>query len=119
MRFNKPYTRTEQIQLLQRWILVQSLAYYELNENIASDFKYDANSKQLSELMNNYPEDAKRSRYHKYFYDWSQDQCTSGFNLLERVRKDDEELYRFMHINAYNAFDMKAKYGTQESEEMI
>ena len=62
MKYHKPFNTVEKIQLLQRWILVQSFAYYELNENIASDFKYDDNAKQLVELMKNHPEEAKRSK---------------------------------------------------------
>ena len=117
MKFHKPFNIVEKIQLLQRWILVQSFAYYELNENIASDFKYDDNAKQLVELMKNNPEEAKRSRYSQYFYDYcpaAEDvHYTSGFDLLERVRKLDSDLYRKLHIDAAMALDLKAKYGME------
>ena len=52
MKFHKPFSIVEQIQMLERSILVNSFAYYELNENILSDFQYDANAIQLSELKN-------------------------------------------------------------------
>ena len=42
MIFSKQFTDKEKIQLLQRSILVNSYAYYELNENILSDYQYDA-----------------------------------------------------------------------------
>lgn len=117
MKFRKPFNCTEKIQLLQRWILVQSLAYYELNENIASDFKYDDNAKQLVELMKNHPEEAKRSRYSEYFYDYCPTEenvhYTSGFDLIERVRRADKQLYRFIHMDAANALDLKQKYGME------
>lgn len=112
MKFHKPYTIVEKIQLLQRWILVQSFAYYELNENIASDFSYDANAMQLAELMQDWPKESKRSRYYDYFYDYCQDDdihYTSGFDLLERVKKTDNELYRHIWIDAAMALDSKRK----------
>jgi hypothetical protein len=117
MKFHKPYNVVEKIQLLQRWILVQSFAYYELNENIASDFKYDDNAKQLVELMKNNPDEANRSKYSEYFHDYcpTNDDAhyTSGFDLLERVRKKDEILYRYIHMDAAMALDLKQKYGTE------
>ena len=44
MNFSKSFTDLEKIQLLQRSILVNSYIYYELNENLLSDFQYDAKS---------------------------------------------------------------------------
>lgn len=117
MKFHKPFNIVEKIQLLQRSILVNSFAYYELNENILTDFQYDDNAKQLVELMKNNPEEAKRSRYSEYFYDYCPPEedvhYTSGFDLLERVRKKDDKLYRYIHMDAANALDLKAKYGTE------
>lgn len=100
-----------QIQLLERWILVQSFAYYELNENIASDFQYDANAKQLEELVHEFPKEANMSRYCLYFEDFfdGSDHSTSGFNLIERVRKNNYELYKLLHIDAALALEMKRK----------
>lgn len=113
MKFHIPFNIVEKIQLLQRWILVQSFAYYELNENIASDFNYDANAMQLIELMKTHPEEAKRSRYAGYFYDYCPEDenvhYTSGFDLLQRVRRADGDLYRRLHIDATMALDLKSK----------
>ncbi len=113
MKFQQPFNIVEKIQLLQRWILVQSFAYYELNENIASDFKYDSNARQLEELARSYPEEFKRSRYWDYFYDFfdTEEHATSGFDLLERVRKQDKDLYRRLHMDAANALYQKRMGG--------
>ena len=112
MKFHKPYTVVEKIQLLQRWILVQSFAYYELNENIASDFMYDNNAMQLAELKKEHPEEFAVSRYYDIFHDYCQDDThyTSGFDLLDRVRKLDEKLYRYIWMDAIRALDMKRKH---------
>ncbi len=115
MKFHQPFSPVEKIQLLQRSILVNSFAYYELNENILSDFQYDDNAKQLAELKKEYPEEFKRSRYHEYFYDYCSEEdnahYTSGFDLLDRVKKKDKELYRHLHIDAVWALDLKARRG--------
>ena len=113
MKFQTPFTIVEKIQLLQRSILVNSFAYYELNENILSDFQYDANARQLEGLAKEYPEEFKRSRYWDYFYDFfdSDEHATSGFDLLERVRKLDKDLYRRLHMDAACALDQKMKRG--------
>ena len=113
MKFRKPFNVVEKIQLLQRWILVQSFAYYELNSNIASDFQYDANARRLEDLALSHPEEFKRSRYFKYFNDFydAGEHATSGFDLLERVRKTDKELYRRLHMDAANALYLKHMRG--------
>lgn len=111
MKFRKPFNATEKIQLLQRSILVHSFAYYEIDQNIAPDYIYDNNAKQLVELMRRYPEESKRSRYYTYFKDFcSEDEnihYVSGFDLLEKVRKSDQELYRHIDIDATLALRLK------------
>lgn len=122
MKFHKPFNNVEKIQLLQRSILVNSFAYYVLDSNILTDFQYDANAMQLAELKKNYPEEFGRSKYYEYFYDYCQDDdvhYTSGFDLLERVRKLDSDLYKKLHIDAAMALDLKQKYGTEGCYEFI
>lgn len=118
MKFRNPFNIVERIQLLQRSILVNSFAYYELNENILSDYQYDANARQLAELKKEHPDEFKRSRYYKYFKDFcSEDDdthYTSGFDLLEKVRVTDKQLYRYLHMDAVMALDLKNKRGDAE-----
>ena len=114
MKFNRPFTPLEKIQLLQRSILVNSFAYYELNENILTDFQYDANAKQLEELAKAHPDDFRRSRYYEYFQDFFGDDgihMTSGFDLIERVRKKDAGLYRYLRLDSIWALETKEKVG--------
>lgn len=97
MKFRIPFNNVEKIQSLQRWILVNSYTYYELDDIIVPDYKYDANAHQLMDLIREFPEDAKRSRYYKYFYDYTGD---TGYHLVARVKKDDPELYRHIEMDA-------------------
>lgn len=111
MIFKDEFTPTQGVELLQRSILVNSMAYYEMNDNILSDFQYDANARQLEALIKECTDDARRSRYNDYFEDFfSEDDdthMTSGFDLLERVRKSDPELYRHLRIDACLALKLK------------
>ena len=83
MKYHKPFTFAERIQLLERSILVNSFAYYILDDNILSDFQYDDNAKELAELKKEHPEDFKRSRYYEYFKDYCSDDDTV-WRRLER-----------------------------------
>ena len=107
MKFHMPFNIVEKIQLLQRSILVNSYAYYELNDNILSDFQYDANARQLEELSRAHPKEFKRSRYYPYFHDFydSDEHATSGFDLLQRVKNTDDELYDFIRRDAVMALE--------------
>ena len=114
MTFSKPFTDLEKIQLLQRSILVNSYAYYELNANLLSDFQYDDNARQLVELMREHPKEAKRSRYYKYFRDYCPESgdihYTSGFDLIARLGKD-KKLFKIVSHDAHLA--LKYKYERQ------
>lgn len=113
MIFPESFTPLDKIQLLQRSVLVNSFAYYELNGNVLSDHQYDANARQLVDLMRLYPEEAKKSRYRSYFQDFcGTDESlhyTSGFDLLQKVEKKDPELYRHIWIDAMMALENKSK----------
>ena len=111
MNFKPHWDTKTRIELLERWILVQSYAYYELNDNIASDFDYDNNVKQLFELIKNNPDDHYNTRYYSYF-DKFEPGCTSGFELLEKVRKKNKALYDILYRDAMVALDLKHKKET-------
>ena len=106
MNFKPHWDAKTRIELLERWILVQSYIYYELNDNCASDFDYDNNVRQLFELIKNNPDDHHNSRYYLYF-DKFEPGCTSGFELLEKVRKKNKALYDILYRDAQLALDAK------------
>lgn len=59
----------EYINFLQRYIIVHSYIYYELNNNIISDREYDVKSKELLMLKEQYPELWRSSMYYEQFKD--------------------------------------------------
>lgn len=103
MKFSKPFTDQEKIQLLQRSILVNSYAYYELDRNILSDYQYDMNTRQLLELKRDNPEAFKKSRYYKYFDNF---ESGTGFDLTGRLKKN-KKLYKSVSHDAHLALKLK------------
>ena len=55
------------INQLRREILVHSVIYYRLNDNIISDEEWSRRAKELYDLQNKYPEIAKMGVYAKDF----------------------------------------------------
>lgn len=83
MNFKNPYlSMGEKIDLLQRWILIHSIIYYELDDNIVSDVLFDYNSQHLMTYKKSHPEEYAKSKYHDVFKDF--DGCT-GFDLFRRL----------------------------------
>lgn len=105
MTFPPEFSIKAQFDLLERSILVNSFAYYELNENILSDFQYDANTRQLIALKEAEPEVFKKSKYRKYFEDF---ESGTGFDLTGRLRKN-KKLYRKIERDAHWALYLKEK----------
>lgn len=109
MIFRDEWSDKARIELLERWILVQSYIYYECNENVASDFDYDNNVKELFRLREESPAAYAASHYIRYF-DAYEPGCTSGFELLEKVRQQDAELYRHLGVDATIAIEQKRRH---------
>lgn len=64
MKFNNPYwSNKTKIQMLQRWILVHSFLYYELNNSIVSDEMFDKNSKQLTTMKRKFAKSYKEALF--------------------------------------------------------
>ena len=103
MNFSKQFTDKEKIQLLQRSILVNSYAYYELNENILSDYQYDSNTRQLLELKKTANDAYKKSRYRRYFDNF---ESGTGFDLTDRIRKN-RKLFKQVSRDAHQELQLK------------
>lgn len=73
-------TTRDRIDWLQRFIILHSYLYYELDDNVISDREYDKKSKELVELKNKHPELWKNSEYYKQFGD--EYDGTTGFTLF-------------------------------------
>lgn len=77
---------------LQRRVLIYSIAYYEMDENIVSDSVYDGICKQLVRMQKEFPDSFKKSRYYYVFYDF---EGSTAFDLVARLKKEEKEyLYK-------------------------
>lgn len=85
-------TIQDQIDWLQRFIILHSYIYYELDGNAISDKVYDEKSKKLVEYKNTYPELWKSSEYYDQFgddYDGS-----TGFTLFHNLDSHQQSIIK-------------------------
>ena len=82
----------EYIDFLQRFIILHSYIYYELNSNVISDKQYDEKSKELVKYKNEYPELWKSSMYYKQFGD--DYNGATGFTLYHDLDEHQKEIIR-------------------------
>jgi len=85
-------TTLEYVDYLQRYIILHSYIYYELNNNIISDKQYDDKTRELVKYKNEYPDIWKQSMYYKQFGD-SYTGAT-GFTLYHDLDKHQKEIIR-------------------------
>lgn len=89
---NNKIGKQEYIDFLQRFIILHSYIYYELNNNVISDKKYDEKSKELVRYKNEYPELWKNSMYYKQFGD--EYNGATGFTLYHDLNEHQKEIIR-------------------------
>ena len=89
-KFNCYWTEKMKIEFLQRVILIHSYLYYEKDNPVWSDKKYDDVAKQLVELQREH--DRKSIKYNtQYGYALYDFDGTTGFDLWSRLKKKDKE----------------------------
>ena len=94
MKFANPYWSEKlKMSALQRWLIVHSILYYEMNDSVVSDKTFDANAKQLVKMQKENPEEAKETTYWYMFYDFD---GSTGFDLYDRLSNKDKKY--LMHI---------------------
>lgn len=89
LSFNKYWTDLMKINYLQRFIIVNSYLYYELDDSVITDKQFDEAAKQLVELQKNY--DIRKTQYGYVFYDFD---GTTGFDLWERLTVVDKTVIK-------------------------
>lgn len=80
------------INFLQRYIIVHSYIYYELDHNVISDREYDVKSKELVHYKNEFPELWKTSEYYKQFGD--DYNGSTGFTLYHDLDNHQKEIIK-------------------------
>lgn len=88
-----------QIRQRRRQVLVHSFLYYQLNENVISDHKFDKFCNDLVKLQSDYPEESKAVEYYDDFKDFDgssgydlpyaqPDIQSAGYHILETHRRN-------------------------------
>ena len=99
MKFTSETTNKEKIELLQRWIIVHSILYYEMDFNLVEDSVFDNNCRILLKAMNKYPKSFNESYYYKTFKTFD---GNTGFDLPDRLKRFDEQHYQYLLKIAIN-----------------
>lgn len=88
-KFPVYWTDKLKIDFLQRVILIHSYLYYEADNSVWSDRKYDEAAKQLTNIQNKHTTKWVKNitQYGYCFYDFD---GTTGFDLWDRLNKKDK-----------------------------
>jgi len=89
MHFSNPYwSNMTKMELLEKWIIVHSIIYYELNGNVVKDSVFDYNAKQLVYMI---ATDITSFEQTRWFYAMKDFDGNTGFDLYTRLNMDDRE----------------------------
>lgn len=80
----KELSPQDKIDYAARYVILHSIIYYELNESVISDKKFDKKASHLVRLMEKYPEETENSEYYRTIYDFD---GSTGFLLYSRLKK--------------------------------
>lgn len=88
-KFPRRWDKVTCIDFLQRKIILNCIAYYELNTNILSDTEYDDLSRQLVNMQDDQSIDIMHDTQYGYcMYDFD---GSTGFDLYPRLNDHDKE----------------------------
>jgi hypothetical protein len=79
--------------LLERWILIHCILYYDCDEAYISDSVFDKNMKQLNKAIEGLPKTFKRTRYYEVFKDFNP---SSGYYLIPRLKECSPVHYAYL-----------------------
>ena len=103
-------TNLERCSFLQRKIIINSIIYYELNDNVISDKQFDKMCKNLLRGIQ-FTKNYQRSDYFYVFYDFD---GSTGFHLYHRLEDDDKEY--LMHLAKHVLRLAKREKGKSKNE---
>ena len=95
-RFPRRWDKITCINFLQRKIILNAIAYYELDSPKLSDREYDELSKQLVGLQKDI--DIQQTQYGYVMYDFD---GTTGFDLYHRLNLSDKKYLMNIALNIF------------------
>jgi NAD-dependent DNA ligase len=88
LKFPSRFTAKDKIELSQRFFLVNSYLYYELNTSIISDYRFDEECQQLYQFKMNHPKEFSEARYSYVMGDF---EGNTGFGYVKRLNEKDKK----------------------------
>lgn len=95
--------RVEELNLKQKLFITHTYIYYELDDNIISDYEYDRQALELEEAKASSLE-WKHTTYYELFKGWT---SATGISL---INKNDKGNYEFFMRQARNALEAHQDY---------
>lgn len=95
-RFPRRWDKITCINYLQRKIILNSIAYYELNTSKLTDKEYDELSRQLVDMQKDV--DVQKTQYGYVMYDFD---GTTGFDLYHRLNLSDKKYLMNIALNIF------------------
>ena len=74
---------------LQRYLIIHSILYYQLDSPIISDKEYDSMTNQYLKLVENTP--TKVFKKTQYYYCFEEFDGSTGFDLYDKLTEEDKE----------------------------
>lgn len=89
MKFTEDMTSKQKVEALQRYILVHSVLYYEMNTSVISDKKFDKAARLLADKIQKFgPKKIASTQYGYVFKDFD---GSTGFDLSSQLTESDRE----------------------------
>lgn len=96
MKFPENWTTVDKLNRLQRMVLLHSIIYYDLNENVITDDYYNKLTRLLAKKVAQYRDKPvfKKTMYGYVFKDYTDG--SSGFYLAHQLKKKDYEYLKIL-----------------------
>lgn len=88
MKFNKNWTTVDKLNYLERMILIHSYLYYEMNETVIDDARYNEISRILAKKVERYR--GTKLKQTMYGYAFKDFDGSTGFDLIFKLKKKDK-----------------------------
>lgn len=92
MKFAEDMTSKQKVEALQRYILVHSMLYYDMDTSVISDKKFDKAARLLADKIQRFgPKKIASTQYGYVFKDFD---GSTGFDLPDRLTEEDRKCVR-------------------------
>lgn len=92
MKFTEDMTSKQKVEALQRYILVHSMLYYDMDTSVISDKRFDRAARLLADKIQRFgPKKIASTQYGYVFKDFD---GSTGFDLIDKLTYPDKKLIK-------------------------